>query len=71
MRPYLLEEAYELARKYTEQRSPVSAALIRQMLLRNSAEASPLEAQAEGGVRYRAEAAGGPGTRPARVEPEA
>jgi enoyl-CoA hydratase/carnithine racemase len=40
----LLEEAYKLARKYTEQRSPVSAALIRQMLLRNSAQQHPLEA---------------------------
>jgi enoyl-CoA hydratase/carnithine racemase len=40
----LLEEAYKLARKYTEQRSPVSAALIRQMTWRNSAQAHPLEA---------------------------
>jgi len=40
----LLEEAYKLARRYTEGRSPVSAALIRQMLLRNSAQPSPLEA---------------------------
>ena len=40
----LLDEAYKLARKYTEQRSPVSAALIRQMLLHNSAQPDPLEA---------------------------
>ena len=40
----LLDEAYKLARRYTEQRSPVSAALIRQMLLRNSAQQHPLEA---------------------------
>ena len=40
----LLEEAYKLARKFTEQRSPVSAALIRQMLWRNSAQAHPIEA---------------------------
>lgn len=40
----LLEEAYKLARKYTEQRSAVSLALIRQMVLRNSAQPHPLEA---------------------------
>jgi enoyl-CoA hydratase/carnithine racemase len=40
----LLEEAYKLARKFTEGRSPVSAALIRQMLWRNSAQLHPLEA---------------------------
>jgi enoyl-CoA hydratase/carnithine racemase len=40
----LLDEAYKLARRYTEQRSPVSAALIRQMTWRNSAQAHPLEA---------------------------
>jgi enoyl-CoA hydratase/carnithine racemase len=40
----LLEEAYQLARKFTEQRSPVSVALMRQMLWRNSAEAHPIEA---------------------------
>jgi len=40
----LLDEAYKLARRYTQQRSPVSAALIRQMTWRNSAQAQPLEA---------------------------
>jgi enoyl-CoA hydratase/carnithine racemase len=40
----LLEKAYELARRFTENRSPVSVALIRQMLWRNSAQAHPLEA---------------------------
>jgi enoyl-CoA hydratase/carnithine racemase len=40
----LLEEAYKLARKFTEGRSPVSAALIRQMSWRNSAQPHPLEA---------------------------
>jgi enoyl-CoA hydratase/carnithine racemase len=40
----LLEEAYKLARSFTEHRSPVSVALIRQMLWRNSAQAHPLEA---------------------------
>lgn len=40
----LLDEAYKLARKYTERRSPVSAALIRQMTWRNSAQPHPLEA---------------------------
>lgn len=40
----LLEEAYQLARKFTENRSPVSTAFIRQMLWRNSALPSPLEA---------------------------
>jgi enoyl-CoA hydratase/carnithine racemase len=40
----LLEEAYALARKFTTQRSPVSIAFIRQMLWRNSALPSPLEA---------------------------
>jgi len=40
----LLEEAYKLARKYTEQRSPVSLALIRQMTWRNSAQQHPIEA---------------------------
>jgi enoyl-CoA hydratase/carnithine racemase len=40
----LLEEAYKLARRFTENRSPVSAALIRQMLWRNSAQSHPLEA---------------------------
>jgi len=40
----LLDEAYKLARKFTEHRSPVSVALIRQMLWRNSAQTHPLEA---------------------------
>jgi enoyl-CoA hydratase/carnithine racemase len=40
----LLEEAYKLARRYTEQRSPVSLALIRQMTWRNSAQPHPIEA---------------------------
>ena len=40
----LLDEAYKLARKFTENRSPVSTAFIRQMLWRNSALPSPLEA---------------------------
>jgi enoyl-CoA hydratase/carnithine racemase len=40
----LLDEAYKLARRYTQHRSPVSAALIRQMTWRNSAQAQPLEA---------------------------
>lgn len=40
----LLNEAYKLARKFVENRSPVSVALIRQMLYRNSAEPHPLEA---------------------------
>jgi enoyl-CoA hydratase/carnithine racemase len=40
----LLEEAYKLARRYTENRSPVSLALIRQMTWRNSAQSHPIEA---------------------------
>lgn len=40
----LLEEAHKLARKLTDQRSPISVALIRQMLWRNSGEAHPIEA---------------------------
>ena len=40
----LLAEAYKLARRYTESRSPVSLALIRQMTWRNSAEPHPVEA---------------------------
>jgi enoyl-CoA hydratase/carnithine racemase len=40
----LLEEAYKLARKYADNRSPVSLALIRQMTWRNSAQQHPLEA---------------------------
>jgi enoyl-CoA hydratase/carnithine racemase len=40
----LLDEAYKLARRYTQHRSPVSAALIRQMAWRNSAQPQPLDA---------------------------
>jgi enoyl-CoA hydratase/carnithine racemase len=40
----LLDAAYELARRFTQARSPVSIALIRQMLWRNSAQTHPLEA---------------------------
>jgi len=40
----LLPKAYELARKLITHRSPVSVALTRQMLYRNSAQPSPLEA---------------------------
>jgi len=40
----LLDEAYKLARKFTENRSPVSIALMRQMLWRNGAQPHPVEA---------------------------
>lgn len=40
----LLDEAYKLARKFTESRSPVAVALTRQMLYRNSAKEHPREA---------------------------
>ena len=40
----LLPAAYALARRYTEHRSPVSVALMRHMLYRNSAQPTPLEA---------------------------
>jgi enoyl-CoA hydratase/carnithine racemase len=40
----LLDEAYKLARKYADNRSPVSLALIRQMTWRNSAQPHPIEA---------------------------
>ena len=40
----LLPRAYELARKFSQNRSPVGVALTRQMLYRNSALSSPLEA---------------------------
>lgn len=40
----LLPKAYELARKFSQNRSPVGVALTRQMLYRNSAQPSPLEA---------------------------
>ncbi|MDI1302657.1 MAG: crotonase/enoyl-CoA hydratase family protein [bacterium] len=40
----LLNEAYKLAHKFVDNRSPVSTALIRQMMYRNSAQPHPLEA---------------------------
>jgi enoyl-CoA hydratase/carnithine racemase len=40
----LLDVAYELARKFTQNRSPVGTALMRQMIYRNSALPHPLEA---------------------------
>lgn len=40
----LLDHARALARRYTENRSPVATALARQMMLRNSALPSPLDA---------------------------
>lgn len=40
----LLPKAYELARKFVQNRSPVAVALARQMLYRNSAQPHPLEA---------------------------
>jgi enoyl-CoA hydratase/carnithine racemase len=40
----LLEEAYRLAHKFVDNRSPVSVALMRQMLYRNSAQPHPIEA---------------------------
>ena len=40
----LLEAAYALARRFTENRSPVATALARQMMYRNSAQPHPLEA---------------------------
>ena len=40
----LLPEAYELARRYIDNRSPVATALTRQMMYRNSAQPHPLEA---------------------------
>jgi enoyl-CoA hydratase/carnithine racemase len=40
----LLEAAYTLARKFTQNRSPVAVALTRQMLYRNSAQPHPIEA---------------------------
>lgn len=42
----LLDEAHALAHKYIDGRSPVSIALMRQMLLRNQAVAHPREAHA-------------------------
>ncbi len=40
----LLEEAYKLAHKFTDNRSPVAVALTRQMMYRNTAQPHPLEA---------------------------
>lgn len=40
----LLNEAYRLAHKFVDNRSPVSVALMRQMLYRNSAQRHPVEA---------------------------
>jgi enoyl-CoA hydratase/carnithine racemase len=40
----LLPAAYDLARRFTANRSPVATALARQMMYRNSAEPHPLEA---------------------------
>lgn len=40
----LLNEAYKLAHKFIDNRSPVAVALARQMMYRNSAENHPLEA---------------------------
>ena len=40
----LLPEAYKLAKKWTENRSPVAIALARQMMYRNSAQDHPVEA---------------------------
>lgn len=40
----LLDRAYVLARKFTQDRSPVATALMRQMLYRNSALSHPLDA---------------------------
>ena len=40
----LLEEAYKLARKFTQNKSPVAVALTRQMLYRNSAQPHPRDA---------------------------
>lgn len=40
----LLDEAYRLAHRFVDNRSPVAVALMRQMLYRNSAQPHPLEA---------------------------
>ena len=40
----LLDAAYELARRFTRNRSPVATALARQMMYRNAAQPHPLEA---------------------------
>jgi enoyl-CoA hydratase/carnithine racemase len=41
---HLLPEAYKLARKFVDNRSPVAVALTRQMMYRNSAQPHPLDA---------------------------
>jgi enoyl-CoA hydratase/carnithine racemase len=40
----LLNEAYKLAHKFVDNRSPVAVALARQLMYRNSAENHPIEA---------------------------
>jgi enoyl-CoA hydratase/carnithine racemase len=40
----LLDAAYDLARRFTDRRSPVATALARQMMWRNSAQPPPVEA---------------------------
>jgi enoyl-CoA hydratase/carnithine racemase len=40
----LLDAAYDLARRFTDRRSPVATALARQMMWRNSAQPHPVEA---------------------------
>jgi len=40
----LLDAAYDLARRFTQRRSPVATALARQMMYRNSAQPHPIEA---------------------------
>ena len=40
----LLDAAYDLARRFTQHRSPVATALARQMMYRNSAQPHPIEA---------------------------
>lgn len=40
----LLKEAYQLAHKFVDNRSPVSTALMRQMMYRNAAQPHPIEA---------------------------
>jgi enoyl-CoA hydratase/carnithine racemase len=40
----LLDEAYALAHRFVDSRSPVATALTRQMMYRNSAQDHPLEA---------------------------
>jgi len=40
----LLAEAYKLAHKFCDNRSPISTAFMRQMLYRNSAQPHPIDA---------------------------